>query len=65
MVENEWKRRINKEVKELYGEPRITAVARSQRIRWLGHVGRMDSQTEACFFLICCLLHFLRKFRRL
>ncbi|KAF2889949.1 hypothetical protein ILUMI_16224, partial [Ignelater luminosus] len=37
-----WKRRTNKEVMELYEELSITNIARVQRIRWLGHVGRME-----------------------
>lgn len=31
-------------MKKLYSEPSITAAARSQRIRWLDHVWRMDTQ---------------------
>ena len=30
----------NKEVEEVYGEPKINKIIRAQRIRWLGHIGR-------------------------
>ncbi|KAF2889883.1 hypothetical protein ILUMI_16290 [Ignelater luminosus] len=37
-----WKRRTNREVMELHEEPSITNIARVQRMRWLGKVGRME-----------------------
>jgi hypothetical protein len=37
-----WERRTNKEILELYGEPSISSVARVQRMRWLGHVARLN-----------------------
>lgn len=37
-----WERRTNKEILELYNEPSISNVARAQRMRWLGHVARLD-----------------------
>lgn len=36
-----WERRTNQEVMELYGNEGIVGVAKSQRIRWLGHMERM------------------------
>lgn len=38
----EWRRRTNVELLEMYGQPQITKIARAQRIRWLGHVHRME-----------------------
>jgi hypothetical protein len=37
-----WERRTNKEILEMYGEPSISNVARVQRMRWLGHVARVN-----------------------
>ena len=36
-----WRRRLNHELAELYGEPSILTVAKTSRIRWLGHVMRI------------------------
>lgn len=38
----DWRRRYNEELKNLYHEPNIVAVAKSNRLRWAGHVLRMD-----------------------
>lgn len=38
-----WRARYNHELKALYNEPDIVAVARSNRLRWAGHVARMQS----------------------
>lgn len=38
----EWRRRYNHELKALYREPDIVAVAKASRLRWAGHVQRMD-----------------------
>ena len=37
-----WRIRFNHELKTLYLEPDIVAVAKSNRLRWAGHVLRMD-----------------------
>src|ERR1700709_1048887 len=37
-----WRTRFNHELKTLYHEPDIVAVAKSNRLRWAGHVLRMD-----------------------
>uniref|UniRef100_V5GM53 Endonuclease-reverse transcriptase n=1 Tax=Anoplophora glabripennis TaxID=217634 RepID=V5GM53_ANOGL len=39
-----WPRRSNEELMEMYGEPSITNVIRSQRMRWLGHVVRLPNE---------------------
>ena len=36
-----WRRRMNHVLAELYGGPSILTMAKSGRIRWLGHVVRM------------------------
>ncbi|KAK9746346.1 hypothetical protein QE152_g6156 [Popillia japonica] len=42
-LNGEWERRTNKELEELFDEPNIVAVAKGQRIRWLGHMWRMPA----------------------
>uniref|UniRef100_A0A6P7GJW6 Uncharacterized protein LOC114339076 n=1 Tax=Diabrotica virgifera virgifera TaxID=50390 RepID=A0A6P7GJW6_DIAVI len=37
-----WQRRTNQELRMLYKEPTITRYTKAQRIRWAGHVERMD-----------------------
>lgn len=39
-----WIRRTNAELMEMYGEPSITSLVRAQRIRWLGHVARLQNE---------------------
>lgn len=43
-VNGRWQRRTNLEVRELYQEPDIIGVVKAQRIRWLGHVSRMEEE---------------------
>ena len=43
-----WRIRTNKELQNMYKAPDIIADIKSKRIRWIGHVQRMDS-TRACF----------------
>ncbi|KAJ8954316.1 hypothetical protein NQ318_005903 [Aromia moschata] len=37
-----WKRRTNREIYEFFKEPNITGIVRLQRVRWIGHVMRMN-----------------------
>jgi len=37
-----WRRRYNFELKRDFGEPDIVAVVKVQRLRWAGHLARMD-----------------------
>lgn len=39
---DEWRRRTNKELAEVYNEPNIGSVIRQSRLRWLGHLIRLD-----------------------
>lgn len=43
-TEEGWRRRTNKELKQLYDEPSITTFIRVQRLRWLGQVQRLEEQ---------------------
>ena len=42
-----WRRRMNHELAQLFGEPSITKVAKAGRIRWAGHVVRMPNNYPA------------------
>lgn len=37
-----WQRRSNKELEHLYGEANIVQVVKGNRMRWMGHVTRMN-----------------------
>src|ERR1700743_885388 len=41
-IENNWRRRFNHELYELYAEPDIVKYIKINRLRWFGHVLRMD-----------------------
>ena len=38
----QWWKRYNRELEELYNEPNIVHIIKSNRLRWVGHVVRMD-----------------------
>ena len=40
--QNRWRRRLNHEFMGLFGEPDICRFIKVNRLRWLGHVQRMD-----------------------
>ena len=40
--QNRWRRRFNHELMELYREPDIVRITKVNRLRWLGHVQRME-----------------------
>jgi hypothetical protein len=39
---DQWRCRFNKELYDLFKEPRLSVVIRIARLRWAGHVARMD-----------------------
>lgn len=41
--DGKWKARFNHELEALYHEPNIVVLAKSSRLRWAGHVLRMDA----------------------
>jgi len=43
-VTGEWRRSHNEELNDLYSSPNIVRVIKSSRIRWAGHVARMDEE---------------------
>ena len=42
-----WRRRMNHELAQLYGEPSIQKVAKAGRVQWAGHVVRMPDNNPA------------------
>jgi hypothetical protein len=46
-VTGEWRRLHNKELYALYSSPNIIRVTKSKRLRWAGHVARMEERRDA------------------
>jgi hypothetical protein len=38
----QWRKRFRRELEELYNEPHTVKVIKPSRLRWAGHVVRMD-----------------------
>ena len=43
----EWRRLLNEELRSLYPSPNIVRVIRPRRLRWAGHVVRMEGDRNA------------------
>ena len=51
----EWRRFHNEEIHSLYRSPNIVRVIKSRRLRWVGHVARMEVRRSAFKILTCKL----------
>jgi hypothetical protein len=43
-VTGEWRKLLNEELNDLYSLPNIVRVVKSSRMRWAGHVARMEER---------------------
>ena len=46
-MNREWRRLYNEELHSLYRSPNIVKVNKSRRLRWAGHVARMEEGRNA------------------
>jgi hypothetical protein len=49
-VTREWRKLHNEELIDLYSSPNIVRVIKSRRMRWAGHVARMEGETYTGFW---------------
>jgi hypothetical protein len=47
-----WRRRRNNELMQLYGDLYIVSFIRINRLRWIGHVNRMDNKKWCIKFVL-------------
>jgi hypothetical protein len=52
VVTGEWRKRQNKELRDLYSLPSIIRIIKSRRMRWAGHVARMGKKRNAYKLLV-------------
>jgi len=45
-VTGEWRRLHNEDLNDLYSSPNIVRVIKYRRMRWAGHVARMDDESR-------------------
>jgi hypothetical protein len=46
-VTGEWRKLLNKELRDLYSSPSIIRIIKSRTLRWAGHVARMGEKRNA------------------
>jgi len=51
-VTGKWRRLHNEELNDLYSLPNIVRVIKSRRMRWAGHVARMDEERAVYTVLV-------------
>jgi hypothetical protein len=51
-VTGEWRKLHNKELHVLYSSPSIIRIIKSRRMRWAGHVARMEEEKRNAYRLL-------------
>jgi hypothetical protein len=51
-VTGEWRKLHNEELRDLYSSPSIIEKIKSRRLRWAGHVARMEEERNAYRLLV-------------
>jgi hypothetical protein len=51
-VTGEWRKLHNEELRDLYSSPSIIRILTSRRMRWAGHVARMEEKRNAYRLLV-------------
>jgi hypothetical protein len=51
-VTGEWRKLHNKELHDLYSSPSIIRIFKPRKMRWAGHVARMEAKRNACRLLV-------------
>jgi hypothetical protein len=51
-VTGEWRKLHNEELHDLYSSPSIIRIIKSRRMRWAGHVARMEEKRNAYRLLV-------------
>jgi hypothetical protein len=51
-AKGEWRRLHNEELNDLYSSPSIIPLIKSRRMRWAGHVARMEEKSGAYTILV-------------
>ena len=46
-ITEEWRKRHKEELNDRYSSPHIIWVFKSRRMRWVGHIARMEESTDA------------------
>jgi hypothetical protein len=47
----EWRKLHNEELRDLYSSPSIIRIIKSRKVRWAGHVARMEENRNTCRLL--------------
>jgi hypothetical protein len=48
----EWRKLHNEELRDLYSSPRIIRISKSRKMRWAGHVARMEEKRNVYRLLV-------------
>jgi hypothetical protein len=51
-VTGEWRKLLNKELRDLYSSPSIIRIIKSRRMRWAGHVAQMGEKRNTYRLLV-------------